>query len=157
MRTIFPELLLKNKYVLESCYQRVQEYTVLCISLETIIEFQVPRNRNPHGVLGSREGNPELTPLWCAWLDAFHLIFFDFFYVISILFGPSIKILPILPTVFFWHKQNLPIAQKILVAPLFILTREIQKRYASIRNFNRLIVFLFIYKITLKKCAFFSF
>jgi hypothetical protein len=44
--------------------------------------------------------------------------FFDFFYVISILFGPSIKILPILPTVFFWHKQNLPIAQKTLVAPL---------------------------------------
>jgi hypothetical protein len=59
-------LLLKNKYVLESCYQRVQEYTVLCISLETITEFQVPRNRNPHGVLGSQEGNPELAPLWCA-------------------------------------------------------------------------------------------
>jgi hypothetical protein len=66
LRTIFPELLLKSKYVLELCCQRVQEYTVLCVSLETIIEFQVPRNRSLHGFPSSREENPELTPLGMA-------------------------------------------------------------------------------------------
>jgi hypothetical protein len=40
--TIVPELLLKSKYVLEPYCQRVQEYTVLCISLEAIIEFRFP-------------------------------------------------------------------------------------------------------------------
>ena len=40
--TIVPELLLKSKYVLEPYCQRVQEYTVLCISLESIIEFRLP-------------------------------------------------------------------------------------------------------------------
>jgi len=39
LRTIFPELLVRNKYVLELCCQRVQEYRILCIFLETIIEF----------------------------------------------------------------------------------------------------------------------
>ena len=63
LRTIFPELLLKSKYVFELCCQRVQKYMVLCVSLETIIEYQVHRNRSLHGIPGSREGNPELTLL----------------------------------------------------------------------------------------------
>ncbi len=48
LRTIFSELLLKNKCVLEPCCQRVQEYTVLRISLEIIIV----------------SGSQELEPSW---------------------------------------------------------------------------------------------
>ena len=59
-RTMFPELLCKSRYVLEPRCQNVLKYTVLCVSLETIIEFQITRNR--HGLSGSGEENPELTP-----------------------------------------------------------------------------------------------
>ncbi len=44
-----------------------------------------------------------------------------FFYVINMLPGPPIKILPI---VFFRHKKSLPIGLKILVTPLLISSEE---------------------------------
>jgi hypothetical protein len=99
LRIIFPDLLLKSKYVLEPCCQRVQGYTVLCISLETIIKFQVPRNRSPHGVRVF-EKKTQNWHLYACLIRRISFNFFGFFYVISILFGPSIKILPISPTLF---------------------------------------------------------
>ena len=63
LRTIFPELLLRSKYIFEGYCQRVQDYTALCVSLETTIEFQVPRNRSIQEIHGSREENPKLTLL----------------------------------------------------------------------------------------------
>ena len=39
LRTILAQLLPQNKYFLKLCCQQVQKYMILCISLETIIEF----------------------------------------------------------------------------------------------------------------------